>query len=122
MSVDVAPETLSVYVPTGVLAEVVTVRVEEPDPETEAGAKEAETPEGKPLTEKLTVSVKPFNALTDTVYGALPPCAVDCDDGEVEMEKSGAGFTVIVRVGGLGSVKLALSVTVSVAAKDPAEE
>ena len=122
MSVDVAPETLSVYVPTGVLAEVVTVRDEEPDPETEAGAKEAEAPEGKPLTEKLTVSVKPFNALTDTVYGALPACAVDCDDGEAEMEKSGAGFTVIVRVGGLGSVKLALSVTVSVAAKDPAEE
>ena len=100
MSVDVAPKTLSVYAPTGVLAEVVSVRVEEPDPETETGAKEAEAPEGKPLTEKLTVSVKPFNALTDTVYGALPACAVDCDDGEAEMEKSGAGLTVIVRVGG----------------------
>jgi len=38
------------------------------------------------------------------------------------MEKSGAGLTVIVRVGGVGSVRLALSVTVSVAVNDPAEE
>ena len=73
MSVAVVPETLSVYVPTWVLAEVVTVSVEEPDPETEVGTKEAEAPEGKPLTEKLTVSVKPFNGLTDTVYAAFPP-------------------------------------------------
>ena len=104
------------------LGEVVTVSVDEPDPVTEAGTKDAEEPEGKPLTEKLTVSAKPFNALTETVYGALPPWAVDCDDGEAEIEKSGAGFTVIVRVGGVGSVKPALSVTVSVAVKDPAEE
>lgn len=103
------------------LAEVVTVSADEPDPVTEAGTNDAEAPEGKPLTEKLTVSVKPFNALTDTVYGALPPCAVDCDDGEAEMEKSGVGFTLIVRVGGLGSVRPALSVTVNVAVKDPAE-
>src|SRR6266851_1186254 len=113
---------LSVYVPTGVLAEVVTVSVEEPDPETEAGTKEAYAPEDKPITEKLTVSVKPFMALMETVYGTFPPCAVDWDDGEAEMEKSGAGLTVIVRVGGLGSVKPALSVTVSVAVKDPDEE
>lgn len=104
------------------LAEVVTVSVEEPDPATEAGTKDAEAPEGKPITEKLTVSVKPFNALTETVYAALPPWAVDCDDGEAEIEKSGEGFTVIVRVGGVGSVKPALSVTVSVAVKDPDEE
>ena len=104
------------------LAEVVTVSVDEPDPVTDAGTKAGEAPEGKPLTEKLTVSAKPFNAPTETVYCALLPCAVDCDVGEAEMEKSGAGFTVIVRVGGVGSVKPALSVTVSVAVKDPAEE
>lgn len=102
--------------------EVVTDRVEEPEPVTEVGWKEAEAPEGKPLTEKLTVSVNPFNALTETVYAAPFPCAADCDDGDTEMEKSGPGLTVIVRVGGLGSVKLALSVTVSVAVKDPAAE
>jgi hypothetical protein len=50
-----------------VLAVVVTVSADEPDPVTEAGTKDAEAPEGKPLTVKLTVSVKPFNALTDTV-------------------------------------------------------
>jgi len=64
-------------VPTGVLVEVVTVRVEEPDPVTEAGAKDAEAPEGKPPTVKLTVSEKPFKGLMDTVYGTLTPCAVD---------------------------------------------
>ena len=104
------------------LVELVTVKVEEPDPVTEAGTKEAEAPEGKPLTEKLTVSENPFKGLMEAVYETLPPCTVDWEDGEVEMEKSGAGLTVIVREGGLGSVKLALSVTVSVAAKVPGEE
>jgi len=95
--------------------------VEEPDPVTEAGTKELEAPDGKPLTEKLTVSVKPFKAPTETVYAAAFPAVADCDDGDAEIEKSGAGFTVIVRVGGWGSVNFALSVTVSVAIKDPAE-
>jgi hypothetical protein len=122
LSVAVTPETLSVYVPAGVLTEVVTVSVEEPDPETEAGTKEAEAPEGKPLTEKLTVSVKSFNAVTDTVYGALPPCTVARDDGDADIEKSGGGFTITFRVGGLGSVTLALSVTVRVAVYVPADE
>jgi hypothetical protein len=54
-------------VPTGVLADVVTVSADEPDPVTEAGTKDPEAPDGNPLTEKLTVSAKPFNALTDTV-------------------------------------------------------
>jgi hypothetical protein len=35
------------------------------------------------------------------------------------MLKSGAGFTVMFREGGLGSVRPALSVTVSVVAKVP---
>ena len=104
------------------LAKVVTVSVDEPELVTDAGRKDGVAPGGKPLTEKLTVSAKPFNALTEIVYCALLPCSVDCDVGKTEMEKSGAGFTVIVRVGGVGSVKPALSVTVSVAVKDPAEE
>ena len=103
------------------LAEVVTVSVEEPDPVTEAGTNEAEAPEGRPFIEKLTVSVNPFSAPTETVYAALFPCVADCEDGEAEMEKFGAGFTAIVRAGGWGSVKPALSVTVSVAVKVPAE-
>lgn len=50
------------------LAEVVTVSVDGPDPVTDAGTKDEEAPAGKPLTEKLTVSAKPFNAPTETVY------------------------------------------------------
>jgi hypothetical protein len=113
---------VSVYVPTGVLADVETVSVEEPDPVIEVGTNEAAAPEGKPLAEKLTEPEKPFSALTDTAYATLPPRAVDRDDGEAASEKSGAGLTVIVRVGGLGSVTLALSVTVNVAVNVPAEE
>ena len=111
-----------VYVPTGVLDDVVTVRVDVPDPVTEVGANTAELPEGNPLTEKVAVSVKPFNAPMPTVYGTIPPCTVDCDDGEAEIEKSGAGLTVTFRVGGVGSFKFALSVTVSVAVYEPSEE
>jgi hypothetical protein len=96
--------------------------LELPDPVTEVGTKDAAAPEGRPLTDKLTTSEKPFKALIDAVYGALPPCTVDCEEGEAEMVKSGAGLTVTVRLGGLGSVKPALSVTVNVATKVPAEE
>ena len=66
-SVAVAPVMVGVYVPTGVLLEVMMVRVEEPDPATDAGAKEELAPEGRPLTERLTVSEKPFKAPIDTV-------------------------------------------------------
>ena len=101
--------------PTGVFAAVVTVSVEEPAVEIEAGTNAAAAPTGNPLTDRLTLSVNPLNALTETVYGALPPCNVERDDGEAEIVKSGAGLTVTFLVGGLGSVKFALSVTVSVA-------
>jgi len=56
-----------VNVPVGVLAAVVIVKVEEPDIEIEAGLNAAAAPEGNPLTDRLTVSVNPFNALTETV-------------------------------------------------------
>ena len=49
------------------MAEVVTVSVDEPDPAMEAGTKEDDAPEGKPLTEKFTVSEKPFEGVTDTL-------------------------------------------------------
>jgi hypothetical protein len=43
--------------PVGVLLVVVMVRVDVPDVTTDAGAKEAELPAGKPVTLKLTVPV-----------------------------------------------------------------
>jgi hypothetical protein len=54
-------------VPTGVFAAVVTVNVDEPDPEIDVGRKEAIAPDGKLLTDKFAVSVNPFNAATETV-------------------------------------------------------
>ena len=96
-------------------AAVVTVNEEFPDVEIVAGTKEAVAPVGNPLSDRLTVSVKPFNGLTETLYERLPPCRVETEPGDAAMAKSGAGLTVTFRVGGLGSVKFALSVTVRVA-------
>jgi hypothetical protein len=43
-----------------VLAEVVTVIVDEPDPVTEAGLKDAVAPVGSPLALRVTTPEKPF--------------------------------------------------------------
>ena len=96
-------------------AAVVTVNEEFPDVEIAAGTKEAVAPVGNPFAERLTVSENPFKALMETAYGTLPPCTTERDEGETETPKSGAGLTVTFLVGGLGSVKFALSVTVRVA-------
>ena len=53
--------------PVGVELEVFTVKVEDPEPETEVGAKLAIAPEGNPLTLKLTFPVNPFEGVTFTV-------------------------------------------------------
>jgi hypothetical protein len=56
-----------------VFAAVATVRVEELDPVTEVGLNVPVVPVGRPLTEKLTAELKPFNAVTDGVKVVLPP-------------------------------------------------
>ena len=53
--------------PAAVLVVVLTVRVEEPEPVTEVGLKLAVAPDGRPLTLKLTVPLKPFSALAVAV-------------------------------------------------------
>jgi hypothetical protein len=58
------PLIVSVDVPVGVLAEVVTLSVELPDPLTDAGLNEVVVPAGAPVTEKVTVPLNPFNGLT----------------------------------------------------------
>src|SRR5262249_41675948 len=63
----VAPVTVNLYAPGGVVAEVDTVSVVDPEPVTEAGLKLAVTPDGSPLTLKLTASANPFDAVTLTV-------------------------------------------------------
>lgn len=51
--------------PVGVVLEVATLNVEEPEPPpTEAGLKIAVAPLGSPLALKLTVAVNPFIGLT----------------------------------------------------------
>jgi len=97
----------------------VTVSVEEPEPVKKGLLKEAVPLGGNPDASKLTVPEKPFTEETVTEKLVLLVCATICEEGVAEMVKSGAGFTVIFREGGLGSVRPALSVTVSVPAKVP---
>lgn len=61
------PVIAKVELPVGVLATVVTVRVEVPEEVIEGGEKEADAPAGKPVAAKATVPVKPFWAPTVTV-------------------------------------------------------
>jgi len=65
--VPLVPVMVSVDVPPGVEAEVVTVSVEEFVPLTEAGVKKPLAPLGKPLTPRVTVPLKPFDPVTLTV-------------------------------------------------------
>jgi hypothetical protein len=58
---------VSVNVLRGVLRDVATVIVEEPEPATEAGLKLAVAPLGRPLAENVTVPVKPPEGATVTV-------------------------------------------------------
>ena len=66
---------VSVYVPTGVPAVVLTVMVLEPDPVTEEGLKLALAPVGNPLAENVTALLNPFNAPMVAVYVVEPPWA-----------------------------------------------
>lgn len=53
--------------PVGVELEVFTVKVEDPEAETERGEKLAVAPEGNPVTLKLTFPVNPLEGITFTV-------------------------------------------------------
>jgi hypothetical protein len=63
-----------VMLPVAADGDVETVRVDVPDPLTDAGLKLAVTPEGRLPVLKATMPVKPFSAPTVTVYlpRALP--------------------------------------------------
>ena len=50
--------------PVGVFAAVATVRVDEPEPVTEAGLNVPVAPEGSPVRLKETAELKPFKAVT----------------------------------------------------------
>lgn len=57
--------------------------------------KELVTPEGRPVIDKVTPELKPFNDFTVTVEVPEAPCAIVSVLGDVESEKSGL---VTVRV------------------------
>jgi hypothetical protein len=67
---------------------MVSVEVPEP-PLIELGLKLAIAPMGKPLAERFTVLLKPFDGLTVTVVLVLLPAVTVAEAGESETLKSG---------------------------------
>ena len=59
--------------PVGVVAAVVTVRVDVPDPVTEVGLNVPVAPVGNPVTVSATAALKPFTAVTVCVYVCRRP-------------------------------------------------
>ena len=74
--------------PDVVVLLVLTLRVEEPEPVTEVGLKLALAPVGRPPALKLTVPVKPFNAVTLAVYVVFEPWVTVREDGVADNEKA----------------------------------
>jgi hypothetical protein len=76
----------------------VNVDVTEPpgDGVTEAGVKVRVTPVGAPEATRLTAELKPLIEVTFIVDVSELPCTIVNEDGDAEMEKSGAGETVSV--------------------------
>lgn len=65
------------------------MRVELPDPPAmAAGTKPALAPAGRPLTLRLTVSVKPPLGVMVAVYAVEVPACTVCEAGEAVMVKS----------------------------------
>jgi hypothetical protein len=92
------PLTVSANVPVAVAVVAVTVRVEVPPAMTGVGANAPLAPEGKPLTDRLTVCADPEVTCVLTVYAVLEPWATVRLDGLAVMAKSSAGTVVTVRL------------------------
>ena len=105
------PRMVSAYVPAGVDADVDTDSADEPDATTDAGLNVAVAPDGRPVTEKATVPVKPDPGVAVAVYPALSPGATDTEAGEPETEKSATVIVLVCVV----LVSPPLSVTLKVA-------
>jgi hypothetical protein len=86
------PVMVSVYVPVGVVVELVTVRVEfevlGDDIPNGLGLKVPLAPVGKPLILKVKLPLYPFKGVPVTVYCVLAPCMTVCEAGEADTEKS----------------------------------
>ena len=75
--------------PGDVVLKVLIVNVDEPEPVTDPGANEALAPVGRPVTEKLTVALKPPLGVTVTVRVVLLPAVTVPEVGVTASEKSG---------------------------------
>ncbi len=96
--VPAVPQTVNGLEPPAVLLAVETFSVELPDPSTEAGLKLPLAPVGSPLTLNDTVLLKPFRAVTVTVYVVALPAFTVREEGEIEIVKSGIPVTTRVTV------------------------
>jgi hypothetical protein len=67
---------------------VLTDRVEDPDPVTEAGLKLALAPVGNPLTVRPTLLLNPPDPVTVAEYEVLAPAVTVAEAGVAVMEKS----------------------------------
>ena len=88
-SVPLVPVIVRFDVPAGVekLVDIFSALV--PDPVTDVGVKTAVAPVGNTLTEKVTVPLNPFNAVTVLVYAPVAfAWATVWDVGAVTSEKS----------------------------------
>lgn len=93
-----APCMVIGYVPGAVLAEVASVRIETPEPVTDAGLNDARTPAGMPLAVRFTAPLKPLSAATPMVELAELPTVALTDPGVADSVKSDDPFTVNVTV------------------------
>ena len=94
-----APATANVAEPAGVVAEVETVSVDDPEVVMDAGLNAAVTPAGKPVALSDTAPLNPFTAVTETAYVVLPPTDTVCEAGDAATVKSGVrAFTLSVTV------------------------
>ena len=84
-----APATTKVAAPAGVVAELETVSVDDPEVAIDAGLNAAVTPAGNPVTLSATVPVNPFTAVTETAYVVLPPTETVCEAGDTAKLKFG---------------------------------
>ncbi len=87
LSAPLVPATVIGKLPAGVVAEVESVRVEEPDVAINDGLKLAVAPAGNPVALRLTLPVKPTVAATVTVVAPLLPAVSVRAAGEADSEK-----------------------------------
>jgi len=92
------PRIRKVNVPVEVDVVVLTVIVEEPEPVTEVGLKDAVAPNGNPRTENVTTPLKPLLGVMVTVYVVLLGRVTVRDVGEAEIENPGGPEAFTTRV------------------------